>query len=55
VVAFDPKRASSHGRIDPDTLPPSGFIPTSMNLAVMTAAEWKCEVITDLRIRGPFT
>jgi hypothetical protein len=47
-VRRDPEFASDDNRIDPDVLPPRGFVTATVNLAMMAAAERNGEFVADL-------
>jgi hypothetical protein len=47
-VRPDPELASDDDRIDPDVLPPCGFVTTTVNFAMMAAAQRDCELVTHL-------
>ena len=46
-MCFQPQRASGDRWIDAGPFPPSPFITTVMNLAVMPATQRNCELIAD--------
>ena len=44
----EPQRACGLVRIEPEFLPPPGFITVTMQLAMMSPAEWHREFVADL-------
>ena len=47
-MSLEPQDASGARRIDPDLLPPDGFIATAMHFAMVAATERDRELIADL-------
>jgi hypothetical protein len=47
-VRRQPQRAGGTGRIEPEFLPPSGFVAVTMEFAMMRSAEWDRELVADL-------
>ena len=47
-MRLQPQRAGSNGRINASIFPPSDFIATAMDLAMMAAAQRHGELIADL-------
>jgi hypothetical protein len=45
-MRFEPQRTRGAGRIEPDLLPPPCFITMTMELAVMSPAQWDGELVT---------
>ena len=52
-MRFEPKCSSGAGRIEADVLPPSCFIATTMEFAVVPPAQWDREFVTDLAPERP--
>jgi hypothetical protein len=53
LMSFKPQGARRGKRIDTSLLPPSDFITTTMDLAVMSPAERDRKLITDLATKCP--
>jgi hypothetical protein len=51
-VCREPQRAGGPGRIEPEFLPPPGFIAVKMQLAMMPPAERDCELVADPAAEG---
>src|SRR5262249_18583226 len=51
-VRREPQRAGGPGRIEPEFLPPSGFIAVTMQLAMMSPTERYREFVADLATEG---
>ena len=49
----EPERSRSAGRIEPEFLPPPGFITMTMELAMMPPAKWDREFVADSSAEGP--
>jgi hypothetical protein len=53
LMSFEPQCARRGNRIDTGLLPPSDFITTTMDLAVMSPTERDRKLITDLATKCP--
>ena len=52
-MGFQPKRARGHNRINPNVAPPSGFVATVVDLAMVPAAQWHGKLIAHLASECP--
>ncbi len=52
-MGVQPQYAGREGRINSDALPPRGFIAATMDLAMVSAAQWNGVLIADLSAECP--
>ena len=52
-MGFEPERARRACRIEPEFLPPPGFIAMTMDFAMMSPTERHCELVTDSSTESP--
>jgi len=50
---LEPEHTGCDGRINPDSRPPCGFIAVTMDLAMMSPAQWHRELIADFAAQRP--